>query len=218
MSATHLVGTQTPKCTMNHQLIDGFYRYFFIEIFCIRIMSIQCFLFCMIFQLYSNASIYAVANGTEYPFGTHQWEVHNEPCYPKQPIKTLDLNINSCNRSEFNCHDGTCVHIDHRCNGRVECPDKTDEIDCQILSVDKSYLRTVPPPPPENRERSSVSIGVNILSILDIVEVENIFTLQFDLTITWYDERLTMTDLHWDTDLNTLSVDYLDQIWLPQVI
>ncbi len=100
-------------------------------------------------QLYSNSSIYATVNQTEYPFGTLEWTVFNEPCYLDGPTKSVSLNINACNAFEFNCHDGSCVEIDQRCDGRVHCPDKSGTTrvasfytPCQNLSI-SSYPRRV---------------------------------------------------------------------------
>lgn len=85
--------------------------------------------------------------------------------------------------------------------------------------MDQTYLRSVPPPPLLDREsKASVSLNVSILSILDIVEVDNRFSLQFELAVTWFDRRVTMIDLHGDADLNTLTSGFRDQIWMPQVV
>jgi hypothetical protein len=75
-------------------------------------------------QLYSNSSIYATLNEYDYPFGDRTWSIHGEPCYEYESVEVM-LNINSCNEFEFNCQDGGCVPIEQRCDGRIDCSDKT---------------------------------------------------------------------------------------------
>lgn len=37
----------------------------------------------------------------------------------------------ACRRDEFTCADGTCVPQSAKCNRQFECPDRSDEDDCQ---------------------------------------------------------------------------------------
>ena len=37
------------------------------------------------------------------------------------------------------------IDLDERCDGDVDCLDKSDEIDCQSIILDQSYLKDVPP-------------------------------------------------------------------------
>ena len=75
-------------------------------------------------QLISNSSIYALTNSTDYPFGVMKWIIYNDPCYD-EPTHTTMLSISTCSKDEFTCGDGDCISMDDRCNGRVECDDKT---------------------------------------------------------------------------------------------
>ena len=53
---------------------------------------------------------WATTNGTEYPIGTHQWDVVS-PTFNG----TVELNLNACNdTTEFNCGDGGCIAIESR--------------------------------------------------------------------------------------------------------
>ncbi len=181
----------------------------------------------------------ASVNTTEYPFGTLEWDVTGDPgCLDKtgsgskraEELKTtMKLNVNTCTDSEFNCDDGYCVDISLRCDGDIDCPDKTgklkhfilqqqqkrhhhssllstssrtttvkattkrltidffapDEVDCSIYEIDDSYIRESPPKGVINGTLADVEIGVDLLSILEISEVDGFIALQIRLNLTW---------------------------------
>lgn len=41
----------------------------------------------------------------------------------------------NCGSEEFQCHDGKCLSIDKRCDGKIECNNGEDEANCQIPSA-----------------------------------------------------------------------------------
>ncbi len=93
----------------------------------------------------------------------------------------------------------------------------SDEIDCEIVKTDASYLKDVSPPPVDNKSKSGVTIGIEVQSILEINEVDFLISLQLRVSLTWLDKRLTMLDLRNDSSVNTLTEDFKRKIWLPQV-
>ena len=68
-------------------------------------------------------NVTANTSSVEFPFGNHQWLVSNDSC--GEDGKPVTLNINVCNREEFNCDDGYCINLENRCDGTVQCPDKS---------------------------------------------------------------------------------------------
>ena len=93
-----------------------------------------------------------------------------------------------------------------------------DEFDCELFTIDSSYLKTVPPSPPSKGELARVYIGFDILSILEISEVSNFINLQMVTRLSWRDERLTMLNLKEDEDLNTLTPEFRSKLWMPEVV
>ena len=73
----------------------------------------------------TNSSVFAITEGFEYPFGTQEWEIHGDTCYGDKEERHMQLNINACREKEFNCHDGYCIDVNERCDGKVDCPDKS---------------------------------------------------------------------------------------------
>ena len=75
-----------------------------------------------IVEINGNPDVYATIDSEDYPFGTQRWTVTGpDPCGNGSRL----LNINACSDSEFNCDDGSCIPIEMRCNGLLDCPDKS---------------------------------------------------------------------------------------------
>ena len=75
-------------------------------------------------QLISDSNVSALVNSTDYPFGTMKWKIFNEPCYDEDERETW-LSINSCSQRQFNCDNGQCIDMVARCDGRIDCDDKS---------------------------------------------------------------------------------------------
>ncbi len=69
-----------------------------------------------------------IANSSDFPLGQMVWEVQGDPCYEESNVTQVMLSINTCNNTEFNCNDGHCIGIDERCNGKINCPDKSGDL------------------------------------------------------------------------------------------
>ncbi len=71
----------------------------------------------------------ATVDATDYPFGARRWTVRNDPCFGARGSTEVEveLNLNACNESEYNCADGQCVPIHQRCDGTLNCDDKSGD-------------------------------------------------------------------------------------------
>ncbi len=66
----------------------------------------------------------ASVNATFYPYGERTWHIHNDPCYGTGSTK-VTLNLNACADDEFNCVSGQCKPMAARCDGKLDCDDRT---------------------------------------------------------------------------------------------
>lgn len=100
-----------------------------------------------------------------------------------------------------------------RCNRREDCADNSDELGCNLVVTDDTYLKEYPP----LGRTGSIRIvqDVNIYTILDLNEVAGTFQAQFDLILRWYDPRLEMHNLKDVDELNMLSRAEQNSIWVP---
>ena len=117
----------------------------------------------------------------------------------------VPLSFNACKKNEYNCQDGHCIDIIARCDGKTDCPDKTDEINCNMVEIDDSYIKDVPAPSIVQGALSIINVGVDVLAIQEINEVDSVFALQCELHLTWCDPRITLNNLKENVNLNTVN-------------
>ena len=91
-------------------------------------------------EMLSDPEQKAVTNGTQPPFGTHEYTLSES-----LGGDYIKLSINACDdRKEFNCEDGSCIPIERRCDSKFDCVDGTDERTCDMIDIPNFYLKHVP--------------------------------------------------------------------------
>lgn len=161
-----------------------------------------------------NVSALTDAAIASFAMGTHQWSVNGDIDCNKNQEKLM-LTLSSCKEQQFTCTDGLCVDILSRCDSEHDCEDKSDEIGCRRISHDVSYQKHLPPV--QKHKELNVEVSVDLLKISEINEVDSIFTVWFNLYLTWYDVRLRFENLNNDTKLNALTSMDKEEIWYPTI-
>ena len=102
----------------------------------------------------------------------------------------------------------------------IDCQDGSDESSCDIIIFEDFYNHEVPAPADKTlgTGKSKIYIGVKILKILAINEVDSTISLQFQLDMKWKDSRLTFKNLKEESHYNALSSKMSSEIWCPVVI
>lgn len=155
---------------------------------------------------------------TYYPTGRTTWLV-NEGICKKKGLVPYELSLTNCMANDgssydFTCTDGTCVGMEKRCNLMDDCPDGSDERNCDILHVPKDYRNELFPITISG-DPLRVSINVSILAFPDISTLDMSFLTDFVLLMRWVDPRLKFYNLVEAYELNSLSESLQKQIWTP---
>lgn len=164
------------------------------------------------------------------PFGTHEWE--RSECGGKM------LTFSRCKDDEFTCQDGDCIslrlvqslyakpswqkstfkHCSKKCNSKFDCDDKSDEMNCNFIDLGKTYLKEIVPGGRTSDRQMEVNVSAVILAVVHIDTINLDFTVDYLLTLEWYDERLEYRDIHEDHLMNSVSADNKDGIWTPSIM
>ena len=123
-----------------------------------------------------------------------------------------------CSSNDFTCRDGTCVKLDYVCDGMMDCNDNSDELDCQLVKFNPSYMKYLPPTPfkaKSKEEKTPMWIEMIVLSVLELNEINAIMKLQLELQANWIDTRLEFKHLKSGQYANRLSREEKEKLWLP---
>ena len=98
--------------------------------------------------------------------------------------------MTGCNNTEFTCDDGQCIKMDERCDQLSDCEDKSDEMDCKILDLEKGYNKRVPPVSKKSvqvrkLEKVEVNVAILLFKVVAIEEEDHSIQLQFQINLEW---------------------------------
>ncbi|XP_071524602.1 LOW QUALITY PROTEIN: uncharacterized protein [Panulirus ornatus] len=152
-----------------------------------------------------------IKNPSDYPFGLHTWDVTGDTCAQEQ----VQLLLTSCLTTEFTCSDGSCITKTKRCDQQVDCPDNTDELNCEVIMFPEGYSSELAPPAFDS-PLTSLRIALDITSIreFDILG----FKLAIDIiqSIMWRDARLVLKNLRPGDFPNEANMN--ERLWLPDIL
>ena len=165
------------------------------------------------------------ASKMSHAIGKFEWTVTGdkiEGCSTES--YTTMLKLTGCNLDldvpQFTCDDGQCIDMEQRCDQLPNCRDESDEENCQLLMIEDSYNKRIPPI--SMRDQAIVPVAVNVsiavFKIVSMEEVQHKIRLQFKISLQWYENRALFNNLKKKTSRNALTEREIENIWLPYVI
>ena len=165
------------------------------------------------------------AQETSYILGRHTWTITNDTisCQRVAASKRI-LKMTSCSDGQFTCRNGDCVSMAERCDQVLNCPDESDEVNCNVVVLKDSYRKTAPPVSITSENRSQtivpafVKVTLTLLDISAIRETKNELDIKFTAEFEWTEPRALYHNLKMETDQNTLEKNDIDRLWIPNLI
>ncbi|CAB4061993.1 unnamed protein product [Lepeophtheirus salmonis] len=160
-----------------------------------------------------------------FPIGRHKWEfvpenVDNESlviCNLESQNPSMYLTLSNCYPEKFTCDSGSCIPVAEKCDTIVTCEDESDEQNCSYLKFHSIYASAISPRKEDGREPLPISFHVDIFAFTQIETVDLKITIDFYLSLRWYDSRLDFLDLNEIASLNSLSEKEVEKLWTPKI-
>ncbi|XP_042233733.1 uncharacterized protein LOC121873920 [Homarus americanus] len=147
----------------------------------------------------------------DYPFGLHTWDVKGDACGQDQ----VQLLLTSCGITDFTCSDGSCIKKIKRCDQEVDCPDNTDELNCDVINIPEGYSAQLAPPAIDSSQLS-LHISLDITSIREFDILGFVVAVDITQSIKWRDARLVLRNLRQGNFPN--EAKSFDKLWLPDIL
>ena len=96
-----------------------------------------------------------------------------------------------------------------RCDQIIQCQDESDEDQCSLLVLKKSYNKLVPPITFNRADNSlipvRIKVSTSLRNVLEISEFFHTIDLKLSISLEWYDNRVLFHNLKREKALNVLS-------------
>ena len=103
-----------------------------------------------------------------------------------------------------------------RCDGIPQCVDKSDEDECYLITIDKDLYNKKYPP--IDYKKLDVKVHVMIRSIQQLNELDMTFNSKITLSLEWYDNRVTFSNLKPKDFTNLVEYEKASDIWIPPLV
>ena len=154
--------------------------------------------------------------------GKQNWTIEGDSkkCADGETYTDL-LKLTGCTEGEFTCDDGQCVEMEQRCNQESDCRDESDELRCKLIIFKESYNKNIPPITKEIGKKAlpaNVSISITLMKVVEIEEVDHSIHLQFQISLSWKENRVKYHNLKKEVSLNALTERDISSLWLPLIV
>ena len=154
---------------------------------------------------------------TSFVLGNHDWKVTNDlGCY-SGGTEVKRLSFSTCSLDQYTCNDASCVDLVSRCDGKVDCEDKSDELDCRLVEQSRAYKKHLPPPPQDEGAKVKVKVSIEVINVAGIDEIGASVEFQFILEMTWYEVRLNFLNLR-QSGRSNLETQEMEYLWVPKLV
>ena len=102
------------------------------------------------------------------------------------------------------------------------CRDRSDEKGCKLITLkdEEGYNKNIPPiesGPDGSVIPVDVKISIALMKVVEIEETDHSIHLQFQISLSWRENRVKYQNLKKEVSLNSLSEEDIKIIWLPLI-
>ena len=130
--------------------------------------------------------------------------------------QTTKLQMTGCNDAEFTCSNAFCVNMSARCDGKMDCEDRSDEAECEALVMPIGYNKFLVPPLNANSKTLILNFTLDIQGLIEVNEMKQYVQTKISYYLTWFDSHLTYNNLK-EHENNKMFPSYHNQIWRPYI-
>jgi len=147
-----------------------------------------------------------------YPMGRQLWKINAGICGIEEGEKYLTFS--ACGTDEFTCDYGECIELYKKCDLTNDCADGSDEEYCDNIEFPPGYRKSSSP----RRETGyRMFIDISMENFPEISTVHQKYSVNFELTLRWHDNRLTFLNLKNVSNLNKIELEDQKKMWIPKV-
>ncbi|KAK4319126.1 hypothetical protein Pmani_009956 [Petrolisthes manimaculis] len=151
-----------------------------------------------------------------FPMGRRVWRLEREVCGQESGGRR-EMLLTPCQHHQYTCDDGTCIPHHYRCDLKYDCRDRSDEMECELISFPSDYHQHLPPRVPGKEDSKLPVIIKFIIKSIDVETVKMSMKLSYEIEMSWFDNRLNYFNLKTNDSLNSPRLDTMRKLWSPLV-